>query len=151
MRKILLLLIACATLASAGASAQDQGFGIGMILGEPTGVSMKNWLTHKTAFDLAVAWSFSGRDDALHIHGDYLIHDFSLIPVDKGQFPLYFGIGGRIKFSDDVNVAVRIPVGLDYLFADAPVDIFIEVAPMLELTPDTDFDMNGGVGVRYFF
>jgi hypothetical protein len=36
--------------------AQADGFGVGIILGEPTGLSGKYWLTEKTAVDAAVAW-----------------------------------------------------------------------------------------------
>lgn len=93
LRTALILMVAAAS-----APAQDDDFGIGIIVGEPTGISVKNWLTHKTALDFAVAWSFSGREDALHVHGDYLIHDFSLIPVDEEQLPVYYGIGVRYFF-----------------------------------------------------
>jgi hypothetical protein len=65
---------------------------------------------------------------------------------------LYFGIGGRIIFqSNDTNLGIRVPVGLDYLFSSAPVDIFLEVVPILDLTPSTDLDFGGGIGVRYWF
>jgi hypothetical protein len=37
------------------------------------------------------------------------------------------------------------------MFARVPVDIFIELAPILDLVPETDFTVNGAVGVRYFF
>ncbi|MEE9501339.1 MAG: hypothetical protein V3V48_04650, partial [Candidatus Aminicenantaceae bacterium] len=53
--------------------AQDRGFGLGIILGEPTGVSFKNWVGRREAFDVAVAWSFEG-EGAIHIHADYLFH-----------------------------------------------------------------------------
>ena len=39
-------------------SAQDSGFGAGFILGEPTGVSAKLWLSKDDAIDYAAAWSF---------------------------------------------------------------------------------------------
>jgi len=48
-------------------------------------------------------------------------------------------------------LAVRIPVGIDYLFSDAPVDIFLEVVPMLDLIPKTKFQFNAALGARYFF
>jgi len=37
------------------------------------------------------------------------------------------------------------------LFADTPLDIFVEVVPVLDLVPDTDLDFNGAVGIRYIF
>lgn len=132
------------------AAGQGTGFGAGVIVGEPTGISLKNWLGRTTAFDIGVAWSFS-NEDAVHIHADYLVHKFGVFKVEKGEMPLYFGIGGRIKFEDDVKVGVRIPIGTDYFFVEAPIDLFFEVVPLLELAPDTDLDVNAGLGIRYFF
>ena len=131
---------------------QNKGFGLGVIIGEPSGVSAKSWMTSTTAVDAAIAWSFVDNG-ALHIHADYLIHNFQLISIDvKGKLPIYYGIGARIKFgNDDTRLAVRIPVGIDYMFGDAPVDIFLEVVPMLELIPKTKFQFNAALGARYFF
>lgn len=134
----------------AGSAAAQGNFGLGIILGEPTGVSAKLWLTDRTAIDAAAAWSFS-NDAAFHLHADYLFHNFDLISVEKGKLPVYFGIGGRVKFEDDSKVGVRIPVGLAYIFDGAPMDIFFEVVPILDLAPDTDFTANGAIGIRYFF
>jgi hypothetical protein len=132
--------------------SQDKGFGIGVIVGEPTGVSAKSWITSVTAIDAALAWSFVDKG-ALHIHADYLFHNFHLISLEtKGSWPIYYGIGARLKFGDkDTQLALRIPVGIDYLFGDAPVDIFLEVVPMLELIPKTKFQFNAALGARYFF
>ncbi|UCH66063.1 MAG: hypothetical protein JSW63_02715, partial [Ignavibacterium sp.] len=68
------------------------------------------------------------------------------------KWPIYYGIGARLKFGEeDTKLAVRIPVGAAYLFEDAPVDIFLEVVPMLELIPKTKFQFNAALGARYFF
>jgi hypothetical protein len=132
--------------------AEGGDFGLGIILGEPTGVSGKLWISGRSAIDGAAAWSLD-NNEAFHLHGDYLLHNFSLIKVEKGRLPLYYGIGGRIRFADvgDDFVGIRIPVGLEYLFYNAPLDLFIEVVPILDLAPDTDFDLNAALGMRYFF
>ena len=57
MIKPVVLLILAAILLCGTASAQDSGFGLGVILGEPTGISGKLWLGGKTAIDGATAWS----------------------------------------------------------------------------------------------
>ncbi len=134
----------------AGSAAAQGNFGLGIILGEPTGVSAKLWITDRTAIDAAAAWSFSD-EAALHLHADYLFHNFDLISVEKGKLPVHFGIGARVKFEDDSKIGVRIPVGLTYIFDGAPMDIFFEVVPILDLAPDTDFSANAAIGVRYFF
>jgi hypothetical protein len=53
--------------------------------------------------------------------------------------------------SDDARLGARIPVGLEYIFPDQHFDIFLEVVPLLDLIPDTDFTLNAAIGARYFF
>jgi len=130
--------------------AQDQDFGLGFMLGEPTGISFKKWTGSKTAIDGAVAWSFSG-EDSLHLHVDYLVHSFNLITVERGKAPLYFGLGARLKLGDPSRFGIRIPVGVSYIFEGASLDIFIELVPIFDLAPDTDFKVAGGIGIRYYF
>jgi hypothetical protein len=140
--------------------ASQGGLGLGIILGEPTGVCLKGWLDGRTAVDGAAAWSFSGHD-SFQLHADYLIHYFDVVEADdlRGALPVYVGIGGRIRLSeerrrdDDENVTlgVRIPFGMTYITASAPVDVFIEFVPILDLVPDTDFDLAAGFGARFYF
>jgi hypothetical protein len=134
----------------ATAPAQERGLGLGVILGEPSGISGKSWLSKKTALAGALAWSLD-RDEALHVHLDHLFHDFDSMPVEQGTLALYYGFGGRIKFADESTISIRIPIGLNYLFASAPMDLFLEIVPMLDLIPRTEVNLNGGVGIRYFF
>jgi hypothetical protein len=51
----------------------------------------------------------------------------------------------------DNRLGVRFPLGLDYLFARSHMEMFFEVAPLLDLAPDTEFTVNGGFGFRYYF
>lgn len=145
------VIILATVMVFAGSAAAQGYFGLGGVFGEPTGVSGKLWVTDRMAVDMAAAWSFSGHDEALHLHADYLLHNFDLISVDQGRLPVYFGIGGRVKFADDSEIGVRIPVGLAYIFDNTPLDIFLEVVPILDLAPDTELDWNAGIGARFFF
>jgi hypothetical protein len=131
-------------------TAQDHGFGMGLILGEPTGLSAKLWTSSDNAFDFAAAWSFKG-DGNLLLQADYVWHFFNLMPVPSGKLPLYIGIGGRVILADDPRFGVRIPIGIDYLFAKAPIDVFLELVPIIDLAPETDFGVGGGIGIRYWF
>lgn len=125
------------------------GVGVGVILGEPTGLSLKSWNGDKAAFDLGLAWSFSGNNDAIHLHGDFLWHKW--LNVDSGSLAFYYGIGARVIFEDDPRAGLRVPFGLTYLTEDAPLEIFFEVAPIFDVVPSTNTDVNGGVGVRFYF
>lgn len=135
---------------------QSNNFGLGIILGEPTGISLKVRLSENTAVDGALGYSFVNKE-SLHIHGDFLLHDYSLIRVDEGRLPVYYGIGGRIKLknkengNDDDRIGVRVPLGLAYEFSSRKVDIFLEVVPVLDLAPETDASINAALGARYYF
>jgi len=135
-----------------GLHAQDGGTGIGIIVGEPAGLSVKTWISGRSAIDAGLAWSFySGSSQ---VHADYLWHNFMLFRIKegKGKLPLYMGLGGRIKVSDkDVLIGVRVPIGLTYIFPGDRLDVFLEAAPVLNLIPGTGFDLNAGTGIRYFF
>jgi hypothetical protein len=147
MKKIIISLM-FGTLAL-GLSAQDSGLGAGIMVGEPTGISVKSWISSNDALDAGVAWSLS--HGWLHVHADYLRHSFGLIPVEVGQVPLYYGAGAVIGLGREINLGIRVPLGVAYLFEDVPIDIFMEIAPTLVLIPDTDFEIQGGIGVRYWF
>jgi len=130
--------------------AQDSGFGIGGIVGSPTGISLKLWVSKTSAFDAGITWSFY-NNGSINVHADYLWHKFKLIPTDDGKLPLYFGIGPKLGFGDDFQLGVRVPVGVDYMFRTVPIDIFVEAAPSLMFLPETTFRFDGGLGARYFF
>lgn len=131
-------------------SSQDKGLGLGVIVGNPTGVNGKLWTTQNTAFDAAAAWDLD-KNGGLQVHGDFLIHKYNLISIPSGKLPVYFGIGGLVGLHDKTTLGVRGPAGLDYMFTSTPVDIFVELVPVFVLVPNTDFGFNGAVGVRYFF
>jgi hypothetical protein len=150
MKKLVCLFFASIILFQLSLNAQDKNFGLGIILGEPTGVSAKLWTSSENAFDFAAAWSFKG-DGHLLLQADYVWHMFRLISVSSGKLPFYVGIGGRVVLADDALIGVRVPLGLDYMFADAPIDIFVELVPILDLAPETDFDFGGGIGARFWF
>jgi len=148
MKKI--LLISLISLFSLGMFAQDKGLGLGLIFGEPTGLSAKMWTSERTALDAAVAWSFSGPG-YFHIQSDFLLHNYDLISVSEGKLPVYYGLGAYVAFSSDLGLGIRVPFGLAYQFEGAPVDIFGELVPGLSLLPDLGLYFGGGIGARYFF
>ena len=67
--------------------------------------------------------------------------------------PFYYGIGGRLKFQSkkDNRFGIRIPLGAAYHFPKAPLDIFFEIAPIIDFVPETDLDFNIGIGARFYF
>jgi hypothetical protein len=149
MKHVLFLctaLAACVTVSH----AQNRGFGIGIVLGEPTGLSGKYWLAQTTAIDGGLAWSFA-RESSMHIHADHLWHMFDALKTNDVEIPLYVGVGGRMKLAKDARLGVRIVGGINYLVYSVPLDLFLEIAPIMDLIPATNLAMNGGIGIRFFF
>lgn len=153
-------------LGSIGLRAQSSGFGLGIMVGDPTGISAKGWIGGDRAIAGGLAWGV-WRGSYFHLHGDYLFHNMDLIPVSRGRLPLYYGPGLRMRSwsggrywnrgrwhdydGSRVDIGVRFPVGVAYLFDGAPVDVFLEVVPTLDLVPATSFDMDLALGARYWF
>ncbi|MDI6765316.1 MAG: hypothetical protein QME52_00565 [Bacteroidota bacterium] len=149
--RILILTFILTIFSSTNSLSQDHRFGAGIMIGEPTGINLKGWLTKKTAIDVGLAWSFV-KETSFHIHSDYLIHSFDVFET-KENISLYYGIGGRIKIGDHdkSRLGFRMVGGINYIFREAPFDLFLEVAPILDLVPKTELTMNAGFGARYFF
>ena len=150
MKRSALIIVSILLLMTATARSQNKEFGIGIILGEPTGISLKKWFSGQSAIDGAIAWSFGG-ENSFHLHADYLYHNFNMFDVESGQLPLYFGAGLRFKTEPEATLGVRFPVGICYIFEKAPLDIFLELGPVLNLIPDMEFSFTGSIGARFYF
>jgi len=129
--------------------AQDRGFGIGVMVGTPTGLSGKYWVSSENAIDVGLAWSFTD-EGFLHIHGDYLWHFPNAIKSSQ-RFVLYAGLGARLGLGNDARIGVRVPGVFEWWSRYMPLDVFLEIAPVLDLAPKTKFSFNGAIGVRFFF
>ena len=149
--KRMIAVMAVVVLASATAHAQDKGFGVGVMAGEPTGLTIKSWFDDQSAIDLATGWSFESST-SFYIHGGFLFHDFELLPVERGTLPLYAGIGGRYKYRSGRSdrLGVRVPVGLAYHFEEVPLEAFVEAGPVVDFTPGTSLRLTGGIGLRWY-
>ena len=158
MRKLILLVLLALILEPAPVSAAGGDFGLGVIVGEPTGFTGKLFLSQRNAVDAALAWSLDDNN-YMHVHGDYLFHNFFVLEDVEGEFAWYLGVGGRIVLIDrddrhgdgDDHVGIRFPVGLTYLFENGRFDTFIEIVPIMDVAPETDFDLEGAIGIRYYF
>lgn len=160
------ILFAALVIMGFSVKGQSSGFGLGIMIGEPTGISGKGWIGADRAIDGGIAWGV-WHGSYFHLHADYLFHNMDLIPVSKGKLPLYYGPGLRMRSwsggrywrkgewhdydGSRVDIGVRFPVGLAYLFDGAPVDVFVELVPTLDLLPATSLDLDAAMGVRYWF
>ncbi len=140
-------------------------FGLGVVLGDPTGLSAKLYLgSGANAIDFALAFdTYDSRDrydgDALYFHATYLWHPSVLASGSVAEMPWHVGVGGFAE-SDrfggrndgyDDGIGVRVPIGLDVNLEGAPIQFFGDIALRVGILPGTYIDFDLGLGARYYF
>ena len=143
-----------------GARAQGK-LGVGVILGEPTGIAWKYRLGGDEAVDGAIGLS---TPDRYRFHIDYLWEKRSF---EEEHLRLHYGVGMAFGVGDaeyvalerggtyvleqrDLGFGVRGVVGLTYDIPRSPFDAFAEVAPLVILTPAGGFGIDAAIGVRVY-
>ncbi len=139
----------------------NKSFGVGLIVGEPTGFSAKYYLGPSTALDFALGEFDEFRDDNdLGVHVDFLLHPLVLATTDPFLLPLYFGLGGRLvdddngDANDNLRLGIRGPVGVELDFNRVPIDVFFELAIIIDLINDDnddDVEVDAAIGARWYF
>jgi hypothetical protein len=123
--------------------------GLGLVVGEPTGLSAELGLGGRSSLALAVGLdAFEGS--GFYVHLDYLMRLGYLARWSSSSLVPYVGLGGVVK-GGDAHVGARVPFGLSLEFRTAPVQIFGELALRVMVVPDLDVGVGGAIGFRYFF
>ncbi len=133
-------------------SSGDQGFGL--LLGSPTGITVKAWFSDQIAMD----GGLGAAQGDLAVHADFLYHDFQLLKntllknsTADIDLPVYIGAGPRVLFHKKEEFGLRIPLGVSLLPRQTPWEFFVEVAPIIRFTPDTGGNFDFAIGARYYF
>lgn len=141
---ILSLLISASSLSSART-------GLGAMVGNPIGVSYKHWLGQDQAVDGGLGMTILESKSRASLHSDYLFHSAgALIFNEDYPLDLHYGVGGRMKFGDDIQLGVRVPVGVTHQIEETS-DMFAELAPIVDLLGKSGFDLHVLIGARYYF
>ena len=164
MKRLLMLFLACQVLAGlfapAGARAQGR-LGVGIVVGEPTGIAFKYRLNGVNAIDGAIGFS---PFDRFRLNIGYLWHSH---PFETRDLALHYGLGGAFGFGrtdyiavrngnayvlrrGDLGFGVRIAGGLTYTIPRSPLDAFFEIAPLFIFAPGSGIGLDVGIGVRIY-
>jgi Protein of unknown function (DUF3996) len=146
----------------------NKQFGLGLELGEPTGITGKLFVSPDQAIDFGLGdiYHHYYGGDGLHLYADYLWHPAVLTSAEAFELPFYVGVGGRVWFFDYTcpggqcqgaeAFGVRVPIGVSFDFNNVPLDIFIQAVPTLDFFRDYGphsvyLDIDFSVGIRYWF
>jgi hypothetical protein len=130
--------------------AAENGFGIGFVLGSPTGLSGSLPIGNNNAINAVLGYNVYGNAN-LHAQADYVWFVRDILPVESGKISAYYGPGAFAIASKNPSIGVRMAVGVDYRFEAAPFQVFLEIGPGIELLPATEPVFGAGLGLRYFF
>lgn len=150
-----------------GSDFQSNGtFGLGLELGEPSGLNGKLFLDPSQAIDFGIGEIYHHyyAGDGLHLYLDYLWHPKMLVHAEAFNLGFYIGVGGRVWFFDYNNngtanaeaFGVRVPVGVTFDFNSVPLDVFVQFVPTLDFYHNYDrhsvfLDIDFSVGIRFWF
>ncbi len=134
---------------------QSGAWGLGLRIGNPTGITAKKYLGASNALEVALGTNYNSGGFELLAH--YLFH----FPVSNAPgLDWYYGFGGQVQThdrkegnrDDDFEMGADGVIGLEYVFPNAPVSVFLDGILFLEIVDDPfDFDLDAGIGVRYNF
>ena len=154
MKKQMKLVLALAALLLApGLKAQTAGsIGAGVIVGRPIGLTGKYWMSSTRAVDAGIGIS----DGNAAFYADFVWHAWDILPqFEQGKLGLYVGAGPRFEFRNEEGQESRFGVravgGVDYWIQNRPIELFLEAGPFFRMMPGTNVDLDGGLGVRFYF
>jgi len=129
-----------------------EGIGVGIGVGEPMGLAVAYRPHRRHTLAALTGWSLS--DKSLHLHVDYLVTVNSItLEESPVTMDVYTGIGPTLNLgrdSDLPGLGARVPLGISVAF-EKPVDIFVELAPVIGVVPEIGLHASGTIGVRGWF
>jgi hypothetical protein len=151
-------------------------YGLGVMAGDPTGLSGKMWLGPTNAIAIGVGGYGYGyrrgcfRDGAgrmicdrgwgervFSLHADYLWQS-KIVQGAAAQLDWHIGAGGRALFMsapcayDCWQIGLHGPVGLDLTFnRPSFLEVFFELAAAVYFLPGPFAGLEGALGVRAYF
>lgn len=147
-----LAVIVLSLMIAGGSMAQTKKVGIGLVVGAPTGFSVKYWSKPTETLQGFVGGGFGG----IAFGADYLLHSNAFRNPD---IPFYYGPGvflGAASFGgprydkSTLAVGARFMFGADYIFPRDPFDIAFEIGPALILAPVVGLGLEGGIAFRFY-
>jgi hypothetical protein len=132
---------------------------LGLEFGNPTAVI----IIRPEPFDIKIGYSFSdifgtGNMNFLHISGDYRvidsyrIVDFLHFFLSVGAYVQIYMAGGDTPNEGDTDIyaGARIPIGLQAFLFKKTLEIFVEIAPVVDFIPAINFDIGRAQGYLGF-
>lgn len=149
--RLILFIVSALILAGNPSFAQKSKVHAGVVIGNPTGLTVKYWLSSINALEGTASWNTAKQENSLHLNITYLFHSFNYLDIRNNPVALFYGIGGKMITNKELALGIRGVAGTAYYFSSFPVDISLELAPVFYVAPSSTVDLDAGLGIRYHF
>ncbi len=124
--------------------------GIGFVLGEPTGLSLKLWQSTGPSYVFVMGVEGASR---FHFHTDFVWH-FPLASDPSLDFLLFLGPSVEVeevgtRDGEELALGPRFVIGPELMFRKVPLDLFFDFAVGFHVVPEFNEDIDFGVGLRF--
>lgn len=135
-------------------------FGVGLSVGSLTGLSAQYWLDNERT--LNGTFAAANGNTAVSVAHLWLFHGAFANSGSQGSaFVPYVGVGAIgasgthsdyfTRDNENFAFAAQVPLGLEFLPSPERFDIFIEIAPSIEITPASAGFVTANLGARFYF
>ncbi|NQV72104.1 hypothetical protein HQ496_03200 [bacterium] len=145
------LLIIFAVPTDSVAQRTSGSLGFGAQFGSPSGFSLNMYQAGGMSYDFLAAW------DLDHF---FFLNGHGIFERPLGNSPnvrLQYGPGLFVGFyddgpnKDDTVAGISATLGLSLMPNNGPFEVYVRLTPRLNVVPDTDGAIGGGLGLRYYF
>lgn len=120
-----------------------QSWGLGGQVGDPSGLTVKYYPNVLMAYEGVLSYDFG--ESYVLLNGRYLFEQ----PIPES--PLHFFLGPGLTFASangGMSVGASGTLGLN--FYRERFEVFLHFTPRLNVLPDTNGHLSGGVGLHYY-
>ncbi|XWN35863.1 MAG: DUF3996 domain-containing protein [Balneola sp.] len=149
-----LLTVFTLLISTSSLSAQNEGFAVGAQMFSPTGITAKATISETAAITGVVGFNFNEFNNFILLQTNLILNGNSdAFDIESGILRPYYGVGVNFTFSEnsDTDIGFRIPLGMEYSFQDQPFEMYMDIAPTVNVERSSAFFLSSSMGFRYFF
>jgi hypothetical protein len=137
-----------------GSAYANDGTSLGLVLGNPNGISARHWLSEEHSIEGAAGWAVSRS--RFQVNGNFLWNQPGAVSIGDQAFDLFYGAGVSLRTksgsaNNEVVFGPRVPIGLSHDFANPDIEVFAEAALNIGIIPSSDLYLDANLGVRFYF
>ena len=147
---VFLFLLAVPAFTSARAQSPAGDLGLGGQIGDPSGITLKIYQRPGFAYEFLAAWDL---DDFFFLNGHALFER----PIPDSPLRYYLGPGIVVGVEEDDgpgggnDLVLGISGQFGVNFFVERFEVFLHLTPRLTVIPNTQGNIGGGIGLRYYF